>query len=120
MALKTLLVTRRTHPFGISMLEKELTVQDLLNPTRDQLLQALPGVTANIAGIAVKYDGDLLDHAPELVVVARHGVGLDNVDLNAATERGICILYTPMAMTTAVAEHAVALMFAAAKSLIPC
>jgi D-3-phosphoglycerate dehydrogenase len=115
-SLKTLLVTRRTHAAGISMLEKELEVRNLLNPSREQLLQALPGVTANIAGVSPSYDGDLFDHAPELVMVARYGVGLDNVDLDAATKRGICILYTPLAMTTGVAEHAVGLMLAAAKS----
>ena len=114
--MKTVLITRRTHPVGVSLLEAETNVRTLLNPARADLIAAMPGVHAMIAGISVLFDGDFFGHAPDLLVLARHGVGLDNVDLAAATEHGICILYTPMAMITAVAEHAVGLMLALAKS----
>lgn len=113
---KSVLITRRTHPIGVSLIEAEAVVRTLLNPGRADLRQALPGVHGIIAGISVMFDGDMLDSAPDLLVLARHGVGMDNVDLPAATERGICVLYTPQAMITAVAEHAVGLMFAVAKS----
>jgi D-3-phosphoglycerate dehydrogenase / 2-oxoglutarate reductase len=114
--MKKVLITRRTHPKGVALLQAETNVSELLNPSREQLRQALPGVNGIVAGVAVMYDSDLLDSAPDLLVVARHGVGLDNVNLKAATERGICVLYTPRAMITSVAEHAVGFMLALARS----
>jgi len=57
-------------------------------------------------------DGNVLSSAEKLKVVSRHGVGVDNVDLKAATENGIIVTNTPKANTTAVAEHAIALMMA--------
>lgn len=114
--MPNVLITRRTHPLGVSLLQAETDVRTLLNPSRQELMAALPDVDAMIAGVSVMFDGELLDHAPRLLVLARHGVGLDNVDLKAATERGICVLYAPQAMTVAVAEHAVGLMLAVAKS----
>jgi D-3-phosphoglycerate dehydrogenase / 2-oxoglutarate reductase len=114
--MKTVLITRRTHPSGVSLLAAETNVRELLNPTRDQLAPALPGIHGMVAGVSVAFDGEMLDHAPDLMVMARHGVGMDNVDLPAATERGIVVLYTPKAMVTAVAECAVAFMLSVAKS----
>ncbi len=55
-------------------------------------------------------DAPLMDHAPKLRVIGRHGVGYDQVDIPAATERGILVVYTPGANTQGVAEHAIALM----------
>ncbi len=99
------------------MLEAEAAVHTLLNPSRAALLAAMPGMQAMIGGISVMFDADFFDRCPDLLVLARHGVGLDNVDLAAATERGVFILYTPQAMITAVAEHAVAFMLGLAKSV---
>ncbi len=114
------LVTRRTHTMGTSLLDAATNVRTLLNPSRDDLINALPGVQAMIAGISVQFDDDFYKRTPDLVVLARHGVGLDNVDLAAATDNGVCILYTPQAMITAVSEHAVGLMLALAKSFKRC
>jgi phosphoglycerate dehydrogenase-like enzyme len=64
-----------------------------------------------------KYTRGVLAALPELRVIARIGVGLDSVDIPAATERGIAVTVTPTANHEAVAEHAMALLFAAAKSI---
>lgn len=114
------LITRRTHMLGASLLEAETNVRTLLNPSREDLIHALPGVQAVIAGISVLFDDDFYKRAPDLAVLARHGVGLDNVDLAAATANGVCILYTPQAMITAVSEHAVGMMLSLAKSFKRC
>jgi len=63
----------------------------------------------------VPIDGPLLHRAPNLKVIGRHGVGLDNVDIDAATARRIPVVYTPDANTNAVAEHAVHLMLSLAR-----
>jgi D-3-phosphoglycerate dehydrogenase len=57
----------------------------------------------------------LMDHAPRLRVIGRHGVGYDQVDVPAATARGIQVVYTPGANTQAVAEHVFAMMIGLSK-----
>jgi D-3-phosphoglycerate dehydrogenase len=60
-------------------------------------------------------DAALMDHAPRLRVIGRHGVGYDQVDVPAATARGIQVVYTPGANTEAVTQHAIALMIGLSK-----
>lgn len=62
-----------------------------------------------------RVDGALLDAAPKLRVVGRAGVGLDNVDLPECARRGVTVVYTPDANTTAVAEYVMALIFDAVR-----
>jgi len=59
---------------------------------------------------------NLMEKAPKLKVISRFGIGLDNVDLNAAKDLGIYVLNTPLANITSVAEHTIALMVACAKN----
>lgn len=56
---------------------------------------------------------------PRLKLIARHGIGCDNVDVAAATRLGIQVTFTPAASTNAVAEHTMALILALAKEVIP-
>lgn len=60
-----------------------------------------------------------LQRASRLRVIAKHGVGVDNIDCQAATARRIPVVYTPAANTNAVAEHTLALMFALVRQIIP-
>lgn len=71
---------------------------------------------AAIAG-PMRYDGAHLDAAPELRIVARTGIGVDSVDLDAATARGVVVCNTPDGPTISTAEHAIGLLFAAAKRI---
>ncbi len=64
-----------------------------------------------------RIDDALMAHCPKLRVVARCGVGLDNIDLVAAQRRGIAVIYAPGSTTSAVAEHTLMLMLAAARQL---
>lgn len=59
-----------------------------------------------------------MDRAPQLRVISRIGVGIDNIDIPAATSRGILVCNTPQAPSQSTAEHAVGLIFATAKSLV--
>lgn len=72
---------------------------------------------AIIAGSRLAYDAALMEQAPNLRVIARTGIGVNNVDLVAATARGIANGKAPNAPTIATAEHAVALMSAVARQL---
>lgn len=65
----------------------------------------------------VKWDAVRMDRSDRLRVISRIGVGYDNIDVGAATLRGIQVCYTPQGPTISTAEHAVALIFAAAKTV---
>jgi len=77
---------------------------------------------AEVAGIIIRVNGKatarIMDSAPFLKVIARHGVGVDNVDVAAATERGIYVLNTPGVNNQSVAEHAVGLIISLSKRLL--
>lgn len=84
--------------------------------TPDDFLQSLPQADCILGG-GMRYDGAIMDRAPNLLVISRMGIGFENIDLQAATERGIAVTYTPEGPTIATAEHAIALMFAVAKDV---
>src|SRR5947209_3442025 len=89
--------------------------------THDQLngnlAGALPDADALIVRSAVDVNADVLRHARKLRVIGRAGVGVDNIDLAAATKAGIAVMNTPGANAVAVAEHTLALMLALARHL---
>lgn len=62
-------------------------------------------------------DADVIDRADKLRVIAKHGAGLDNVDVDAASRRGIVVCNTPGANSRSVAEHAIGLLFALRRNL---
>ena len=70
-----------------------------------------------IAGAKLKYDAEMMDHASGLRVIARTGIGYDNIDVAAATERGIAICNAPEGPTVSTAEHTIALLFTVAKRI---
>ena len=84
--------------------------------------ETLPGQLADADAILVRsatfVDAAMMDKAPKLRVIGRAGVGVDNVDLDAATKRGIVVMNTPGGNAVAVAEHTFALMLALARHLV--
>lgn len=71
--------------------------------TREDLLAAVKNANALIVR-SDKIDAEVMDHAPELKVIVRAGAGYDNIDLDAATKHGICVMNTPGQNSNAVAE----------------
>jgi phosphoglycerate dehydrogenase-like enzyme len=84
--------------------------------TAAELAAALPGVHAIVTGTD-ELIGDVIRDADSLVTIAKHGVGLDTVDLAAAAERGIVVTYAPAAVHDSVADLAIALLLALARRL---
>jgi len=72
---------------------------------------------AIIASSLLRYSGEVMDACPNLRLIARTGIGVDNVDLDAATARGIVVTNTPDGPTESTAEHTVAMLLALAKRL---
>ena len=89
--------------------------------THDKLPDGLPAALADADALvvrsAVQVDDALMEHAPKLRVVGRAGVGVDNIDAEAATRRGIVVMNTPGANAVAVAELTIGLMLALARKL---
>jgi D-3-phosphoglycerate dehydrogenase len=89
--------------------------------TADQVAGKLPEYLANADALvvrsAVQVDAALLEHAPKLRVIGRAGVGVDNVDLDAATRKGIAVMNTPGGNAVAVAEQTLGMMLAMARFL---
>jgi D-3-phosphoglycerate dehydrogenase len=82
-----------------------------------KLAAQLDSADALIVRSAVQVNADLLAHARKLRVIGRAGVGVDNIDLEAATRQGIAVMNTPGANSIAVAEHTLAMMLAMARHL---
>lgn len=82
------------------------------NMTREETLAAIPGADALIIRSSTKADAELLEAAQNLKVIARAGVGVDNVDLAKATEQGIIVMNTPDGNTISTAEFTMGLMLA--------
>jgi D-3-phosphoglycerate dehydrogenase / 2-oxoglutarate reductase len=89
--------------------------------THDQLPDGLPAALkdadALVVRSAVQVDDALMEHAPKLRVIGRAGVGVDNIDAEAATRRGIVVMNTPGANAVAVAELTLGLMIALARKV---
>jgi D-3-phosphoglycerate dehydrogenase len=85
--------------------------------SREELIALLPGVTGLIAGLE-PLDRAVLEHS-ELRAISRCGVGMSNVDLEAAGQMGIAVRSTPDAPTTAVAELTIGMMLALLRRIVP-
>ena len=83
-----------------------------------ELFDALDGVSCIVTGTD-ELTRAVIDRAGSLRVIAKHGVGVENIDVDAAQERGIVVLATPGAMSESVAELAFALMLTLARSIVP-
>ncbi|MGA3295980.1 MAG: hydroxyacid dehydrogenase [Candidatus Bathyarchaeia archaeon] len=106
-----LLICDPIHPAGIEMLKKaKLQVEEDPTITAELLLKRIGDFDALIVRGRTKVTAAALDAASHLKVVARSGVGLDNIDLEAAKKRSIKVISTPAAPTTSVAELTIGLM----------
>ncbi|WP_228002958.1 phosphoglycerate dehydrogenase [Nocardia australiensis] len=86
-------------------------------PDRPALLAAVADADALLVRSATTVDAEVLDAGKNLKIIARAGVGLDNVDVPAATERGVMVVNAPTSNIHTAAEHAVTLLLAAARQI---
>lgn len=105
------------HEAGIAVLQAGAEVQVLPQPTEQGVRRALARADAVIVRLFPLTE-ETMAAAPRLRVIGRHGAGLDNVDLDAATRRNIPVVYVPHTHAISVAEHTVMLMQALAKRLL--
>jgi D-3-phosphoglycerate dehydrogenase len=113
-----ILVTEEIAEPGLERLRRaghDVDVRLGLAPT--ELLAALAGAHALIIRSATRVTADVLAAGADLVVVGRAGIGLDNVDLDAATQRGVMVVNAPESNILSAAEHTVAMLLAQARNI---
>ncbi len=98
--------------------EPEYEILSVSDSSREEVVKAMDEtVIAVIARGSVYFDGELMDRAPGLKLIARTGVGYDSVSIEEATDRGLPVTYTPGAMSRSVGELTLSLILAACKKL---
>jgi D-3-phosphoglycerate dehydrogenase / 2-oxoglutarate reductase len=102
---------------GIRKLREELTVDVLTDLKRQQFLDAIPEYDAVIVRSATQIDKEAIERGWRLKVVGRAGIGLDNIDVEAATRRGILVVNAPQSNVLSAAEHTLALLLAMARRI---
>ena len=118
MAPSRILVCDELSPAAVSIFEEAgFATETKVGLGEDELVAAVKGVHAVVVRSATKITRRVVEAADELRVIGRAGVGVDNVDTRAATERGIVVMNTPSGNTTSAAELAVALLLALARHL---
>jgi D-3-phosphoglycerate dehydrogenase / 2-oxoglutarate reductase len=101
---------------GVRLLQEQPGWNIVLT-TKETLNTEIAGAEALIVRSATKVTAELLDMAPKLRAVGRAGVGVDNIDLEAATKRGVLVMSTPGGNAVSVAEHTFALLLALARQV---
>ena len=109
------LVAEAVAQEGIDLLAAAHQVDERLGCTREELAALLPDYDALIVRSQVQVDAELIAAGSRLVVIGRAGVGVDNVDLEAATRAGITVVNAPTGNTIAAAEHTLALLYGVAR-----
>ncbi|MEA2447945.1 MAG: D-3-phosphoglycerate dehydrogenase / 2-oxoglutarate reductase [Actinomycetota bacterium] len=111
------LVTERLSEAGIERLREHIDVDVKLDLDPEQLADEIGAYDALIVRSATKVTADLLERAENMKVVGRAGIGLDNVDVDAATRHGILVVNAPQSNILSAAEHTIALLLAQARNI---
>ncbi len=115
--MKTVLVNKPIHAAALERLSEEVRVLTPYDASITELSKMLGTVQGIVLCLGLDLTAERIAQCPALEVIGRHGAGIETVDLDAATNSGIAVVYTPYGPTESTAEHAFALMMAAARRL---
>jgi D-3-phosphoglycerate dehydrogenase len=116
-SLPVVLIADKLAESTVTALGDQVEVRWVDGPDREKLLAAVPDADALLVRSATTVDAEVLAAGPKLKIVARAGVGLDNVDVDAATARGVLVVNAPTSNIHSAAEHALALLLSAARQI---
>ncbi|MEI2784095.1 MAG: phosphoglycerate dehydrogenase [Candidatus Nanopelagicales bacterium] len=119
MSKPIVLIAEELSPATIDALGPDFEIRHTDGADRSRLLAAITDVDAILVRSATQVDAEALAAAANLKVVARAGVGLDNVDVAAATQAGVMVVNAPTSNIVSAAELAVALLLASARNISP-
>ena len=111
------LVADQLSEAGVDALSAQFSVDVRTGLTKDELLAVIGEYHAVVVRSATTIDADVIAAGTNLKVIARAGIGLDNVDVKAATERGVIVCNAPQSNVISAAEHTVALLLALARNI---
>lgn len=113
------LITDKLSEQGMEVFkkEKEIQTEEHINKTPEELKKILGDFDAWVIRSGTTVTADLIQSATKMKIIGRAGVGVDNVDLEAATKRGIIVMNTPDGNTISTAEHTVAMLMAMARKI---
>jgi len=112
-----ILIPEKVSPDGLALLSPYFEIHQPKNLSAEDLLAQIPTYQALIIRSETKVTASVLAAASKLKVVARAGVGVDNVDVDAATKNGIIVVNSPSGNIVAAAEHTIALLMAVARNV---
>jgi len=115
--LPVVLIADKLAESTVAALGDAVEVRWVDGPDRPKLLAAVADADALLVRSATTVDAEVIAAAPKLKIVARAGVGLDNVDVDAATAAGVLVVNAPTSNIHSAAEHALALMLSAARQI---
>lgn len=115
--LPVVLIADKLAESTVAALGDQVEVRWVDGPDRPKLLEAVKDADALLVRSATTVDAEVIAAAPKLKIVARAGVGLDNVDVDAATAAGVLVVNAPTSNIHSAAEHAMALLLAAARQI---
>jgi D-3-phosphoglycerate dehydrogenase len=115
--LPVVLIADKLAESTVAALGDQVEVRWVDGPDRPKLLEAVADADALLVRSATTVDAEVIAAAPKLKIVARAGVGLDNVDVDAATAAGVLVVNAPTSNIHSAAEHACALLLSAARQI---
>lgn len=115
--MKRILINKPIHQDAIKRLSEEVEVLTPFKASPAEITKMLPDIEGMILCAGMKMSADKIALAKKLEVIGRHGVGVDIVDIEAATKHKLPVVFTPLGPTESTAEHAFMLMMAAARNL---
>jgi D-3-phosphoglycerate dehydrogenase len=114
--LKVLITEKLADP-GVELLKDEFEVDVLLGLGHEEFLERIGEYDGLIIRSATKVTAEVIERAENLKAIGRAGIGVDNIDLEAATKRGVLVANAPESNTVAAAEHTLGLMLSAARRI---
>ena len=112
-----ILVSDPVSQEGVAILQKEFTVDVKVKLPIEELIKIIPEYDGLVVRSETKVTKEVLEAAANLKVIGRAGVGVDNIDVEAATKKGIIVLNAPEGNTIAATEHTMAMMLALARNI---
>ena len=119
MSKPVVLIAEELSPATIAVLGEQFEIRHCDGANRTELLSNLASANAVLIRSATKMDAEAIAAAPDLKIIARAGVGLDNVDVPAATAAGVLVVNAPTSNIVSAAELAVSLLLAVARNVVP-
>ncbi len=113
----SVLVKERIADSGVALLREEFEVELGLDMSEAELRERIADFDAIVVRSATKVTADLIERAERMKVIGRAGTGVDNVDVDAATKRGIVVVNAPESNSVAAAEHTLALALALSRNI---